>query len=293
MLCVKCGSEVNPGEKFCTNCGTATAAPAQNSGESYAPTTAPQPAPIPAQSTGVPYAPASSPQQTYAPQQASAPVQTYAPEQVYAPAPAPTHAPKPQKEKKPKKERNRGGLKLRLLQVPVCIVLAGLMFFFIFLKGAVSIQTTGTEHFTGSNFSLFHIINSLIFGLGRYNPSVLSICMGGTTLAFIVGASAFWLISAIAALIHKGENGMRRIAGILTVLALALSCVLPLLAYRFVPQFKFIYARASSVLTENISGVFTPLIYVWAGVVALLMVVLWILAFKCNKKERLVTEDEK
>jgi|GEM_PF-5278356 len=285
MLCVKCGSEVSPGEKFCTHCGERVLSETADVAGAAVPVVsafapAQESAPIPVQAPP-------APESAYASAPVQAPVQppVYAQQQPYAPTPT--------KVPKPKKERRSGGLKFRLLQVPVGIILAGLMFFFIFMEGTVSISTLGSEHFAGSGFSLFHIISTLMFGTGRFNPSVLSIAMGASALLFIAAASVFWLISALAALIHKGENGMRRISVILTFIALAMSCALPPMAYRFVPQFKYIYARNATVLVENVSGVSGVLIYVWAGVVALLTVVLWVLAFKCNKKERLVTENEK
>ena len=134
----------------------------------------------------------------------------------------------------PKSKRDYSELKRRLLQSLVGIVLAVFTFFFAFFPSSVAIKTTGVETFNNSKFSLLHIIGSLVSGTERYNPSVLSIVMGVAVFIFIFAASAFWLFSAAAALMRKGEKGLRRIAVIFTFLALGSACALPHLAYIFV-----------------------------------------------------------
>jgi len=198
----------------------------------------------------------------------------------------------PKKTTLPKSKRDYGELKRCLLKSFVCIVLAAFMVFIVFFPNSITIETTGMETFNNSKFSLFHVIDSLVSGTARYNPSVLSIVMGVTVFISIFAAAIFWLFSAIAAIIRKGEKGLRCIAAIFTFLALGLSCILPHLAYRFVSQFKFIYSRAVGVLVEDIKGISPLFLYIGAGIIVLLIVFMWILISKLKRKEGKVNENE-
>ncbi|MDR0287042.1 MAG: zinc ribbon domain-containing protein [Clostridiales bacterium] len=186
----------------------------------------------------------------------------------------------------PRPKRDHSELKRCLLWAAVSIALAVFMFFFAFLPNSIAIKTTGIETSNNNKFSLLNAIGSLVLGTERYNPSVVSIVMGITVFIFIFAASAFWLFSAVASLVRKGEKGLRRIAAIFTFLALGSACALPHLAYKFVSQFKFIYSRAVGVLSEDINGVSPLFLYIWTGIAVLLIVTMWILDSKLKGKER-------
>ncbi|MDR3314618.1 MAG: hypothetical protein LBS96_09235 [Oscillospiraceae bacterium] len=215
-----------------------------------------------------------------------------------APAPlqepiTPSLVPPQRKPKKPPRQRNKKDLKLLFMQAVIGIILAAFMILFPFFEKVVILKTTGAKNFLFGDFSLFHVMESLAFGNGRYSPSVLSVVMGITVLIFIFAASFFWLLWAIAAIARKGQNGIRRISIILTFLALGAAGALPHLAYVFVSQFRFIYARAGGVLPEDLQGVTAPLSYVWAGIILLLIVATWVLVFKQKAKKGTVNDNEK
>ena len=198
----------------------------------------------------------------------------------------------PQEPTQPKPKKDYSELKLRILQTIFGIGLAAFMFFFAFFQNSISIETLGIETFNDNKFSLLHVIDTLVHGTERFNPSVLSIVMGVGVFIFVFAASAFWLFSAVATIIREGENGMRRISVILTFIALGTACALPHLAYMFVSPFKSAYARLVGVLQEDMDGVFPLFLYVWAGIAFLLVIATWILASKNKKLQGRVIENE-
>lgn len=191
------------------------------------------------------------------------------------------------------KRQRDGNLKFLLLQVLICIILAAFMLLFIFFGHSVIIQTVDSENLLIGDFSLLHVIGSLVYGTNRYPPSVLSIVMGVTVLLFVFSAPAFWIFSAATALLRKGENGIRRMSVILTFLAIGSVCALPQLAYLLISQFKLIYAKAAGVLLEDMRGITSPLSYVWAGLVVFLMAACWFFVFKRREGERKGQKNEK
>lgn len=199
----------------------------------------------------------------------------------------------PQKPIYPKPKKDCRELRLRLLQTLFGVSLAAFMFFFSLFQNSISIMTTGVETYNDSKFPLFHIIDSLVHGTERYNPSVLSIVMGAGVFIFVFASSAFWLFSASATLIRKGEKGMRRISVILTFSALGSACALPHLAYLFVSQFRYAYARTVGVLPEDMSGVSTIFLSVWTGIAVLLLIATWVVAAKRHELKGKADENEK
>jgi hypothetical protein len=182
-------------------------------------------------------------------------------------------------------QKTRTGKLARLYPTIIGIILAAIMVLFPLFEKAIIIKTSQTNSIFLGDFSLLHIIKSLVFGTLRYSPSVLSIAIGGIVFLFVSGAGLFWLIGAVATIIQKGRTGIHRIAVILSLFALGAACALPGLAYTLVSQFKPIYARAAGVLPEDMSGVASPMSYLWAGIIILLVVGARILSNKNNSKE--------
>lgn len=193
----------------------------------------------------------------------------------------------------PAKPRLHHEYKLLLLQVFVCIVIAAVLSLFIFFGHAVIVQTVDDSPLLIGDFSLLHVIGSLVFGTERFPPSVLSIVMGVTTVLFAFAAPVFWLLSAAAALLHRGEKGIRRMSVVFTFLSVGSVCVLPHLAYMLISQLERIYANAAGVLLEDMKGITSTLSYIWAGIVILLMVSVWVLLFKRRKGAQRVKKNEK
>ena len=272
MRCIKCGLEVEANKKFCRHCGGKIQEPIPKElrcskcgievklGEKFC------------MSCGEKLS-------EHTPQNIQ--------QEIYIPAPTEQSNPSAQP-----KQRNYGELKLRILQVLISLVLAALMFFFISLENSVILEVTGNEN-SDYKFSLLDIIHTLILGTKKYHPSVLSIVIGVNAIIFIFAAAAFWLFTAVATLICKGEKGMRRMAMVLTVYAIGSICTLPYLAYKFISQIKFMYARIVNVLLEDVNGIISFLSLIWAGIVVLCMIAIWILAFQRKKKERVVNVNGK
>ena len=261
MKCTKCGSDLKSTEKFCKRCGERNL---------------------------------ENPSQT--PQVTSEPPAAQQSGNVVPIAPPPPVAPKPAKTAKPKKapkQRNIKGFKLLIFQEFTYVVLAAMMFFIAFFEKSLVVETTKSDSLIIGDFSILNAIGNLVFGDDRYNPTVLSIVMGITVSIFIFAAAAFWLFCVIAAILRKGETGMRRMSVILTFGALATVCALPHLAYAFVSQFKLIYARAIHTFPDDIKGITAPLSYIIAAIVVLLIITTWIFASKRKKKEGTVQNNEK
>ena len=245
MICAKCGSAIEPTERFCSECGEKIPETLIQPPESLAQT----------------------------------------PEIILE---------EPLPKKKPASQPlNKNGLALRFFQAFIMLILASGIFLFAFWENSVIVKTTSSENLIFGDFSLLHVIGSLVVGTEQYNPSVLSIVMGITAFIFIFSAAAFWLFSVIALLMRKGENGMRRIAAILTFLALGAACSLVPLAYNFVSQFKDIYTKFAGAYAYEMKSISSPVSYVWAGIVVLLVIAIWIFTFKRKNAEGKVNENEK
>ncbi|MCR5619808.1 MAG: zinc-ribbon domain-containing protein, partial [Lachnospiraceae bacterium] len=124
MFCMKCGSQMPEGTKFCINCGTpmATEAPVQSVPQTQAPV---QPQPAAPVQNAVPVQPqVQAPVQPEAPVQNAAPVQPQAPatpyfQPVYDTTPAPMPVMQPVNEA-PARKKKKGGL----IAVVVVLILA-------------------------------------------------------------------------------------------------------------------------------------------------------------------------
>jgi len=260
-ICNSCGQELHDAAVMCSLCGEQITAPA----------------PLPAQNPylyAAPTPPAQNPFGYTTPQ-------NYAPNQGYYDYYGYYGYAQPVRQQS-------GELLFRFLQIVSSFVLAVIMFLFPFWTSAFSFTTPSGSNTISDEFSLLHIIDSLVQGTERYNPSVLSIVMGVTVFIFIFATAFFWLISAITTLIRKGENGMRRMSVILTCFTVWSVCMLPYLSYALISHFKSIYARSLGIQPKNINGVSSIATFIWAGVVVLFIVLIWIFMQKRKGKERLV-----
>ena len=168
-------------------------------------------------------------------------------------------------------------------QILISIIISAIVVAFLFFPHGIMVRTAH-DTVMSEGLSLWHGIQILISGSGRYNATMLSIIIGFSTLLFALSVPFFQIFTILAKITKKSQRGIRRIAVIMTSFAITLECLMVPIAYKFVTSFKTICARETNL--NDITGIVSWLSIVMALLVTGLMIASGIITHRKNAIER-------
>ena len=171
-----------------------------------------------------------------------------------------------------------------IYQTLISLLICAITVYFLILPNGIAVKIADKS--APKVFSIWHAIMILIKGGDGYNPTFLSIITGFGTLLFTIAVPVFQLSAIAAIFLKKSERGIRRIAVIMTSVAIALQCMMLPLACTFIPSFKAIYAKETNHMLTDISQIISWWTVITAVLVIILMISGAIITHKKNELER-------